>query len=382
MKRRVTKRRRYELPRSGARRRYWKHLFWVIPLIAVDVFLFRWLLHRPDPEGPAPELVAPAPAAPVSPWMALRFPTAQTALLDPSTTGVFQPTASGKPVSALYGSVRTAEHGGSLMASFHEGVDIAAMARDRHGRPLDTVHAVADGRVAHVNRVAGNSNYGIYVVLLHDDPAIGEVFTLYAHLASVESGLHRGSPVRAGQTLGVMGNTSSSPMPMARAHLHFEIGLVMSDRFSQLYRMKKLKPDHGNFHGHNLFGVDPLPVFEGRRQNPEFDFLAHVRTIPAAVELVARAKRQPDFFRRYPALWDGAPHDGGPVFLAVSECGMPLRGRNATGEESAALGRGRAKVVRVDDAALGRNGSRLVARTRDGWKLASNGERWLDIVTF
>ena len=57
------------------------------------------------------------------------------------------------------------------------------------------------GGSAYVNRRAGNSNYGIYVVLAHDEPALGEVYTLYAHLARVESGLHAGQPVEAGQVL-------------------------------------------------------------------------------------------------------------------------------------------------------------------------------------
>ena len=371
MKRRVKRR----------RQQHWKHLYWIIPLLVADLYFFRWLIRRPDRGDPQMQIEEPAAPRP-SPFEHIAFPTAQDRLLDPNAEGVFQPTASGNPISALYGSVRTVERGGSLTPSFHEGIDVASMQRDRRGHPLDEIYAVADGRVAYVNRRAGNSNYGIYVVLAHDEPALGEVYTLYAHLARVESGLHAGQPVEAGQVLGIMGHTSSSPIPMQRAHLHLEIGVMLNQRFAIWHRANKLKPDHGNFHGRNLLGVDPLAVFAGSRREEGFTFRNHLGTIPPAFEVVVRASRRPDYFSRYPALWEGARREPEAITMAVSESGVPLRGRNATEEEASLLGRQKHAVLRVNEQVLGRNGSRLLARAGGRWKLASQGEQWLEVLAY
>lgn len=366
-------------------RRYSKHLLWIVPLLVADVFVVVWLKGRGERlagerAGPV-EPAAAARAAVLPPWNDLVYPTDQEDLLGVELAGVYQPTASGNPESALFGSVRTANNGRGLLPSFHEGIDIAAMRRDRRGRPLDKVYAVAEGRVGYVNRVGGKSNYGKYVVLLHDDP-LGEVYTLYAHLAEVERGLAAGHPVRPGQVLGTMGNTSSSPIPMARAHLHFEIGLVGNARFAQWYRAHKMKPDHGNFNGRNFLGVDPRAFLEHQRMDPDLDFASHIALIPKAFDTVLAAAKMPDFFRRYPALWKGPAPAGGAVVLSCAENGLPLGGRAATDEESRLLGRRKGAVLGVDEAVLGRNGSRIVVRTAKGWVLGRNGETWREVMVY
>ena len=334
--------------------------------------------HEPPPPPPQPITGLPDVPADILPWSNMALPTAQTHLLDAGAAGVFMPTAPQRPESALFGSVRTGARGA---AQFHEGVDIAPLQRDRHGEPLDEVRAVADGMASYVNRVGGNSNYGIYVVLLHRDP-LGEVYTLYAHLAAAADGLQPGQPVRAGQPLGRMGHSSSTSIPRNRAHVHFEIGLLSNTRFALWARAQKLKPDHGNFHGGNLLGVDPLAVFRWQRQQPAFRFRDFLTQQPAAFELALTPPRALDFFQRYPALWDGAPWAGGALVLHCTENGLPLKGRAATEAERRALGRSAFAVLRVNETALGRNGSHLVVQGRGGWKLGASGERWLSALVY
>src|SRR5882762_11552419 len=55
--------------------------------------------------------------------------------------------------------------GGMVFTRFHEGIDIRCLHRDARGEPLDEVRAIADGKVAHANQVAGYSNYGRYIVI-------------------------------------------------------------------------------------------------------------------------------------------------------------------------------------------------------------------------
>ncbi len=362
-----------------------KHLYWIVPLVVLDIVLLRWWLgcgRQAAPSAAAPPastMEAPEPP-PSNPWERVSFPTDQKRLLEEDLSA-FQPTASGRPESALYGTTRTAMKGSRLMPSFHEGIDIAATARNRAGRPLDAVYAVAGGRVAYINRVAGNSNYGLYVVLTHPDP-VGEVYSLYAHLASVEPGLSVGQHVNAGETLGRLGNTPASIIPMERAHVHLEIGLILNARFPEWYRAKKLKPDHAAFNGRNLLGADPLAVFRHRQARPEFSFKDHLATLPRAFELLITPRKLPDFFRRYPSLWKGPPYAGGPMVLACCENGIPLEGRSATEEERALLGQARHRVLMASREVLGRNGRRLVVEERGAWRLGQSGQEWLEILTY
>jgi len=329
------------------------------------------------PEQPAVTAPANVPPQPVTPpWKELVFPTAQTRLLD-GDLRVFMPASPAHPESGLFGTVRTGAKG---QARFHEGIDIAPLQRDRRGEPADEVHAVAAGVVGYVNPIAGNSNYGKYVVLLHNDP-LGAVYTLYAHLAAVA--VRAGQPVQPGTPLGVMGHTSSVPFPRERAHVHFEIGLVNNERFALWYRAQKLKPDHGNFHGSNLTGVDPLAFLHWQHEHPAGGFRDFLATQSAAFELLVAPPHALDFFRRYPALWEGDPwRVGAAVVLSCAEDGLPLRGRLATEAERQTLGRARVAVLGIHAEALGRNGNHLVLQARHGWVLGQNGDRWLSALVY
>jgi murein DD-endopeptidase MepM/ murein hydrolase activator NlpD len=314
-----------------------------------------------------------------------RPPTGQSNLLDTTSTAVFMPSGSGRVESALYDSSRMRVSGGRVLPAFHEGIDIAPLQRDRAGRPLDPVWAATTGVVAHVSRHAGNSNYGIYVVIRHKD-AVGEIYTLYAHLASIRPGLAVGLPVDAGDPLGVMGHTSSSAIPLARSHLHFEVGTILNTRFADWFRTLKAKPDRGLYHGWNLAGIDPLAVFRAQAADGGFSMKDYLLAAPSAFTLIVRGRAGQDYFRRYPALWQsGEPlESAGAVALMVSVGGVPLRGRAATAEEVSRIGGNGVRVQEVDESLLGRNSRRLIVRgpAPGCWILSAAGEQWLEIFQY
>lgn len=370
-------------------------LLWLLPLLIGVVALISWgvwHLRQRRAETPvdvpvivvprAPvKLVAAAPAATnATPtyWRKFVMPTDRANLSDGSLAECFQDTGTGNPESGTYGTVRTGESG---LGQFHEGIDIKCLKRDRHGQPLDKIYAVADGRVAYASRIGGNSNYGKYIVLLHQD-AIGEVYTLYAHLAEIDSKIQPGATVAAGDQIGIMGHTSSGGIPVERAHLHFEIGLVVNARFDDWYRAKKLKPDHGAWHGWNLLGVNPLDALRFERSNGRMDFGLFLATVTPAFSVVIKAPQPPDFFRRYPSLWTGPAFDGSPMVISANENGAPLSAHLATTDERAKLGRTSAAVVAANATALGRNGRRIVTESRGAWKIGSNGNEWLEILLY
>ena len=123
------------------------------------------------------------------------------------------------------GPVRTP--GGLIYRTLHEGVDIQPLRRDPSGNPLDDVFAAAAGRVVHVSKEAGASNYGRYVVVEHTIEGC-LIYTLYAHLASIA--VEPGQEVRQGETLGRLGFTGAG-IDRPRAHLHFEIAVMLSTNF-------------------------------------------------------------------------------------------------------------------------------------------------------
>ena len=85
----------------------------------------------------------------------------------------------------------------------HHGVDL--------GVPVGTpVHAMSGGTVSLAGPLRG---YGLAVMIEHG----GGWVTLYGHLDRVD--ISAGSRVRAGQQVGLSGNTGISTAP----HLHFEV---------------------------------------------------------------------------------------------------------------------------------------------------------------
>ncbi len=364
----------------------WGRVARVAAVAAAAIVLLGLILSRcsgPDAEPePQPPPAQPGIATAAPPrYVEFGFPTAQTRLVETNTPGIFMPTASGRIESGLYGSVRTAAFGRSILPSFHEGIDIAPLQRDRRRQALDDVVTAADGTVAHVNRIAGNSDYGHYVVMVHGDPA-GPVYTLYAHLDEIAKNLKAGQDLPRGSRLGRLGRTPTTVIPVERSHLHFEVGVLLNPEFRGWFRARKLKPDHGNYSGLNLFGFNPIAPYVSQAAGVPFSLGAHLAAQPPAFELAIQVKRRPNYFTLYPSLWRGEPHAGGPIVVAVSDGGVPLAGRNAVPEDTERMGRARAVVLRVDAEVLGRNGRRLVVPKGGTWVLGRAGEAWLDILTY
>src|ERR1700691_1452157 len=121
----------------------------------------------------------------------LLLPTANQAIFNQGGQERYLVQTTGKTwVSGTFGCVR------SDGWQMHEGLDIKCMQRDRSGEPIDPVMATADGLVAYINHKPSLSNYGRYIVLLHHVGGM-EIYSLYAHLSEIQSGLHIRQAVRA-----------------------------------------------------------------------------------------------------------------------------------------------------------------------------------------
>ena len=237
-----------------------------------------------------------------------------------------QATESGNPESGGFGCVREGD------TRFHEGLDLKAVRHNRAGEAEDSVVAVFGGKVSYLNKVAGNSTYGRYAVIEHDQ-VVPSVYTLYAHLRSIDPGIGKGRRISAGQQVGVMGRSAAGySIPRSRAHLHFEIGLRLSDRFQNWYRSKGFETpnQHGIWNGMNLVGTNPLKFYKFMKARPGATMGAYMDTLPTAFTLVVHARGTPDFVLRYPSLLPGGMllnRNPAGWEIGFTACGLPKRWR-------------------------------------------------------
>lgn len=312
----------------------------------------------------------------------LQFPTANTTLLEPAGNERFFVGTVGKPwTSGTFGCVRT--EGWQL----HEGLDIRCLLRTRTGEPADPVRATADGHVAYANPKAGLSSYGIYIVLRHQLSGI-ELYSLYAHLSQIQPDLKPGQPVRAGQVIGTMGRTTNTRQTISkdRAHLHFELNLLLNDRFHQWHTQTiGSRNDHGAFNGQNFAGLDPrLLLLSSHRFPTNFNLRRFLTNQTELCRVAVRATNFP-FLQRYPQLilnahlTNSAPIAGYEIHLDYA--GVPCRLLARTDAELPQSGHFNLLQVNEEEQRL-RPCRRLVTRSGDHWSLARNGSRLLELLTF
>lgn len=90
-------------------------------------------------------------------------------------------------------------------SSMHKGIDFYSPA----GGPI---YAGGDGTIIELKY---RDDYGNMILIDHGHG----VYTRYCHLSAFQRGLAAGSHVKAGDQLGLMGNTAAYPLPI---HLHYE----------------------------------------------------------------------------------------------------------------------------------------------------------------
>lgn len=297
----------------------------------------------------------------------LAWPTPNPAWLEGKPLGSYiQHAGSGDPMSGTFGGVR---NGG---VQFHEGLDIAALNRDRRGEPTDNVMAAMAGVVRHISASAGDSNYGRYIVLEHPESAPG-IYTLYAHLAHIAPGLKVGDRVARSQVIAIMGHSSgATPIPVVRAHMHFEMGVMVTNDFQAWYLRRGFgsRNDHGPWNGMNLMGFDALDFFNQWRSqkiNTVQDYFAKMET---AVKVRIATHRTPDFVGRYPSLV-AKPATAGVGLSAGWEIqfnwtGIPFAWRPLSPTEAMSLPPEQPKIVEVNTELIKRQRSKTLALSRRG----------------
>jgi hypothetical protein len=306
--------------------------------------------------------VAAVAAAPVHDRIEIVWPTPNKAWAEGMPISAFiQPTASGKPESGCYGDVRD---GGWR---FHEGIDIKPISRNRRGEPEDMIFAAMPGVVRYVDHHPGDGDYGRYIVIEHPGmtPA---VYTLYAHLARVLPGIEPGIHVGLGQPIGIMGHSASSGIPLQRAHMHFEIGVMVTRDFQSWYNWKRFGSpnERGLWNGFNLMGFDPLDFLNKWREHKVDNFQEYFEQMRPQVTLRIATRRVPDFIQRYPSLLR-APMPAGPLGgweIEFDWTGIPFAWRALTPMDVLGESTDEVTILRVDQASVEGHHAKVLVRRR------------------
>ena len=322
------------------------------------------------------------PIAKLSAQSPFAFPTANHALYE--TGGelkFFAPTSPDRPwTTGSFGCVRT---DGWQM---HEGLDIRCLQRDRHGEPTDPVLASADGTVMYCNLKPGLSNYGKYIVIRHLVEGV-EIYSLYAHLSEIASGVATGKAVKAGEVIATMGRTSNTGerIDKDRAHVHFELNVLVNDNFPAWFK-KNLpgeRNDHGAWNGQNLNGLDPREIFLGERGG-KFSLLDFLRGQTELCRVQVRAKSF-SYLKRYAPLVLKNPRAdregvaGYEVALNYNGVAFALRPL----AEAEMKGAGRFQLLAVNEAEYHAHPCRkLVVQRGSRWQLTEKGQRELEMLTY
>lgn len=94
---------------------------------------------------------------------------------------------------------------GHRMGRTHKGLDVRS-------QPAGMVYSAAPGTIREAKR---SPSFGNTILIDHGQG----IFTRYAHLANIETGVEAGQEIGFGQPLGIMGTTGRS----TGIHLHFEV---------------------------------------------------------------------------------------------------------------------------------------------------------------
>ncbi len=312
-----------------------------------------------------------------------QLPTANHALFDKGGEERFFVGTAGKPwTTGTFGCVRSSGW------QMHEGLDIRCLRRDRRGEPTDPVLATADGTVAYISIHPSLSNYGNYLVLRHEVDGL-EVYSLYAHLREIRSDLKAGQAVKAGEQVAVMGRTANTRESITRdrAHVHFELNLLVNDRFATWYKktFPNQRNDHGEWNGQNLLGLDPRAILlEEREQGSKFSLLSLVQK---QTELCRVLVHKTDFpwLKRYAPLVRPNPRAanegvaGYEIALNFNGVAIELIPRAA----SEINAKGKFQLLSVNEAEYHKNPARrLVTKKGSRWELTSHGINLLDLLTY
>ena len=264
---------------------------------------------------------------------------------------------------------------GTIHLRHHAGIDIRPLYRDKQGRPLDSVVAVSDGIVVYTNDTAGHSNYGKYIVIEHIwDGA--PYYSLYAHLNEVW--VDSGAIIEQGTPIGRLGYTGAG-INRGRAHLHFEINLLLNESFDTWFptAYKGDNNRHGRYNGLNMMALDVGRLYLALRDDPDLtipEFLADES--PFYTVSVPRSARI-DILHRYPwLLSEPATDEHHSWRISFAQHGLPLKIEPSL----EIVERAKPFVIQISKLPYRWLTKSIIAGYGENYSLSNEGERLMDLM--
>ena len=128
-----------------------------------------------------------------------------------------------------------------------------------------------------------------------------------------------------------MGNSAGGyEIPESRAHLHFEIGVQLSDNFQSWYKAQSFETKnwHKNWNGMNLLGVDPLDFYQSILKNQSVDFKSYIKSLPKVLSVQVRSHTMPFFIQNNPSFLEAKGLSKSEIAgweITFSRYGIPIR---------------------------------------------------------
>ena len=261
---------------------------------------------------------------------------------------------------------------------FHEGVDLFPIKRNKTGQAQDQVFSAIAGIVSYVNHNSGHSAYGKYIVMEHPN-VVPSIYTLYAHLAEILPSIKIGVKMNEAMPLGRMGNSSSFKIPLIRSHLHFEIGLRLTNQFQAWFNKKGFKTSnrHGNYSGFNLVGIDPLHFFSEYRKRTFHQPLDYLNSLPVILKVRVKSKKPTDFAQRYPSLCPNFNASASFWDCSFGPFGIPVRIEPSLEpkETSSTF-----QILSYDLRASSKPCRKLVEKASSGYKISEQMQSYLEML--
>lgn len=188
----------------------------------------RSAIHPHPVARPAPRAPDPGPEVLPPGWFGPAWPPTEASLLEALGRDAWVHPLSGpfrrmpRSDSRVFGAVRPGNRPIECRNG-HCGVDLGGEVFGEH------IHAVHDGVVDFVQRGLNPDRGGRFVRISHRN---GTLFTQYFHLAAIPRALHRGSVVKAGDVIGLLGD---SGVKESAPHLHFALSVRMSKEGAERY---------------------------------------------------------------------------------------------------------------------------------------------------
>ena len=178
------------------------------------------------------------------------------------------------------------------------------------------------------SHTSSDSAYGKYIVLERTqlNPII---YSLYAHLEEISPTLKIGKRVQVAQPIGQMGNTASFRIPLERSHLHFEVGIRLSNNFDKWYQRQRFKTPnkHSNYNGYNLVGIDPIKFYSEYQKKSFRSPSEFFRNLPTVTKVHVMSQSTPYLAKRSSALISStsSPNAVKSWICSFGPFGLPIR---------------------------------------------------------